>query len=94
MNKTGMTLNELFSHQKKNHMIEGNKHVHLLNLIKENNRLLSSCEYHEFTIELSPNGGLFGMKYECANCGGEVDWSHKKWYETGLEHARKMKETL
>lgn len=84
MKRTGMTITQLLIHQKKSGMIEAKEEgKHMMALIKENHKLLDSCDLHNFTIELKT---LSGRVYECSKCGGEVSSEAKMWYEKGIKH--------
>lgn len=54
--------------------------------VRENHKKLASCKLHDFSIDLTP-GKPWGNRYQCVNCGGEVDDTRKEWYEKGLKHA-------
>ena len=53
--------------------------------VKENEKKLSECPYHEF--EQSPYTAtmrsLTSQRYVCKHCGGEVGWSEYHWHEIG-----------
>lgn len=55
--------------------------------VKENLRKLDGCSLHDFSIDTNPYQ-KFGKKFQCANCGGTVDWHTKHWYERGLAHGK------
>jgi hypothetical protein len=59
----------------------------LFEQVKENHRILDSCTRHAFDIDKNP-GQVFGKKWECSNCGGNVDSMAKLWYERGLQHGK------
>lgn len=44
---------------------------------------LEACKDHNFQ-PITP--GLFGTRYMCHNCKGEVDGLTAKWYERGRLH--------
>lgn len=90
MNKTGKTVNQLgfspgvspFSKESLEKYFE---------VSKKNRELLSSCKFHEFTIELNKfperkSNSNTNLRYECKNCGGEVSPEEAKWYSIGVEH--------
>lgn len=54
--------------------------------IRNNNKLLESCNLHDFSIEV-PQKHTILSKWKCSNCGGIVDSTQKQWYEKGLNHA-------
>lgn len=51
--------------------------------VLSNQRKLESCIDHRFRA-ITP--GLFGTRYKCYTCGGEVDGLTAKWYRIGREH--------
>ena len=58
------------------------------NRVRENSKKLEGCTRHDFSIDNTPEKPLL-KKFKCTNCGGEVDSQYKKWYELGIEHAKK-----
>jgi DNA-directed RNA polymerase subunit RPC12/RpoP len=58
----------------------------LMKQIKENHKKLEGCGQHNFSIDATPDK-KFSKRYKCINCGGEVSYSDKHWYEKGLEQA-------
>lgn len=51
--------------------------------VKENQTKLESCAGHDFQ-PITP--GLFGTRYKCYGCGGEVDGLSARWYAIGRQH--------
>jgi len=51
--------------------------------VKENQLKLEACKHHDFQ-PITP--GLFGTRYKCYACGGEVDGLSARWYAIGLLH--------
>lgn len=64
--------------------------------IKANSAKLDACILHDFSICLdrvtkkpidNPEPKqMFGAKWRCKNCGGDVDAMAKRWYNLGLQH--------
>ena len=65
--------------------------------IKANSAKLDACPRHDFSICIprhtkqpvaSPTPlQMFGAKWRCKHCGGDVDSQSKRWYELGLKHS-------
>jgi hypothetical protein len=56
--------------------------------VRANLKRLDSCEGpHRFDPIPEDVGKVFGIRYRCTLCGGEVDNHAKHWYERGLKHA-------
>lgn len=55
----------------------------LLDEVMANQKLLEECKDHHFR-PITP--GLFGTRYKCYACKGEVDGLSAKWYERGRIH--------
>ena len=55
----------------------------LLEEVRANQTKLEACKDHRFEA-ITP--GLFGTRYYCQHCGGQVDGLSAKWYETGRLH--------
>ena len=54
--------------------------------VKENKKLLDSCDFHSFSIEVKPNVGI--SRWQCVNCKGVVSNQDKNWYQLGIIHER------
>ena len=56
--------------------------------VKENHRKLRECpgphDFHKID-----EGKVFGPRYRCSVCQGEVCSTDYAWYRDGLEHGRK-----
>lgn len=50
---------------------------------KENQKRLETCADHDFQA-ITP--GLFGTKFWCYRCNGQVDGLTAKWYKIGRQH--------
>lgn len=57
--------------------------------VQANYQRLEACPDHAF-VQITP--GLFGSKWVCTVCKGEVDGVSAKWYLRGREHASFNKE--
>lgn len=55
--------------------------------VKANSKKLNGCVLHDFSIDMNPDKQML-KRYQCTNCGGEVDHTTKYWYETGLAHGK------
>ena len=62
----------------------------IMSQVKENLDRLDKCEYHDFSIDMTPNWKI-GKRWRCRFCGGEVENIQKHYYDKGREHQeRKM----
>jgi hypothetical protein len=64
----------------------------LIERVRRNYRILDTCFRHDFSIDLRPDT-MVGKRWKCANCSGEVDSIRKDWYEMGLHHGQKEKDS-
>lgn len=64
--------------------ISRQEQLNIMEQVRENKRILSTCNLHDFSIEVPQPHNL--PKYKCKNCGGIVDYNQKLWYEAGLNH--------
>lgn len=56
--------------------------------VQRNHAVLDACPGpHDFQ-DISPEKKI-GKKYRCSKCRGELDGINVRWYERGLDHARK-----
>ena len=56
--------------------------------VKENHRVLDSCDMHSFELIGPEEQSPFGRRYRCARCGGEVDSHACYWYNLGFQHGK------
>lgn len=59
--------------------------------VKANSKRLDECPRpHEFEPMEPRKGRVLLPDYWCKVCGGTVDATRRRWYELGLEDARKV----
>lgn len=51
--------------------------------VKANSAKLNACAYHVFSEKSGQEGKVFGKRYVCTACGGEVDHHARYWHEKG-----------
>lgn len=66
--------------------VNKSEQIRIMEQVKQNHKLLNSCNLHDFSIDTTPDR-TFGKKFKCSNCGGVVDATEKRWYELGLTHS-------
>lgn len=70
-------------------------HQRIWEEVKANHAKLDGCPGpHDFQPCESIRGTAVPRRYRCAICGGEVDTINRRWYQRGLDHARKSAEKL
>lgn len=57
--------------------------------VKANRALLESCDYHDFSIDVTEERTI-DKTWKCSNYGGTVTSTTKHWYEQGLEHGHRI----
>lgn len=55
----------------------------ILAQVKANSAKLNSCGYHEFVEMPGQEDKVFGKRYHCTGCGGEVDCHAYYWHKQG-----------
>ena len=58
---------------------------------KANIAILAACAGPHVFEALPPENAkqkVFGVRYRCKTCGGEVESRERAWYERGLAHGR------
>ena len=68
--------------------------------VKANSAKLDSCKLHDFSIlfnsftkQVLDKPDLF-CRWRCSKCLGEVDGIYRRWYLLGLEHGKRVEESV
>jgi hypothetical protein len=68
--------------------------------VKANSAKLDSCALHDFSIpvdrrtkQVLDKPDLF-CRWRCSKCLGEVDGIVRRWYRLGLEHGKRVEESV
>ena len=67
--------------------------------VKANHAKLEACDAHDFSIPIDRitlkeiNERVFGCKWSCKHCGGNVDGQSKYWYLKGVLHGMRQDAT-
>jgi hypothetical protein len=60
----------------------------VLDDVTRNVSVLETCSKHDFSIPETPPNSMLS-RFKCSRCGGTVRGTEKRWYEFGLNHARR-----
>jgi hypothetical protein len=55
----------------------------ILAKVKANSAKLNACAFHEFVESPGQEDRVFGKRYHCTVCGGEVDCHAYHWHKQG-----------
>jgi len=60
----------------------------ILEDVRENHRKITTCDLHDFSIDLDPDKPM-NKRWACVHCGGYIWANNKVWYELGRNHQRR-----